>query len=164
MSLSIYFSYFSTAWPGIKAFRFWIFISLWVFLCHIKLILNKFVCFPPINLFHQLNSQTPGKTLKEGRGKVFPTLLVTYILVGIKYTNSQSYLVLVLPQQQQRPTLTLSVILNFIFLPGKIPCLHLPSQPVLWLSLSSHLVSSMSLQAWAWVPRLPGRERHVRFM
>ena len=42
------------------------FISLWSLLCHIKLVLNKFVCFSLVNLC-QFNFQTQPETLRRSR-------------------------------------------------------------------------------------------------
>ena len=36
----------------------WVFISIWSLLCQVKLILNKLICFSPVNLCCQFNLQT----------------------------------------------------------------------------------------------------------
>ena len=55
-------------------------------------------------VFCQFNLQISGTEYKRVEGKFFLPYLLTYVLVGVKYTNSQSYLVLVLPQQRDQPS------------------------------------------------------------
>ena len=59
---------YSSIKPTIKysGLFLWVFISLWSLLCHIKLVLNKFVCFSLVNLC-QFNFQTQPETLRRSR-------------------------------------------------------------------------------------------------